>query len=92
MAKKIAKDWELAFSQQKPAWLDTPYKDVGFTGYKFRKLVRQYDIIVGYGGSAILPYVAGSKCFIAFEHGTIRELPESEKESDMLLMLSYAQK
>lgn len=50
--------------------------------------ITPYDLVVGYAYDGILPLLAG-KVYIAFEHGTIRNLPFENTVSGRLCRLVY---
>ncbi len=60
------------------------------TSIGLKPLFDQYDIIVMYATNPIFAYCAGVKNYIAYEHGTIRDMPYEENELGRLLLLSYA--
>ena len=53
-------------------------------------LFEQYDIVIGYATSCIYPYMAGYKNYIAFEHGTIRDIPYDDNDTGSATLLAYA--
>lgn len=55
-----------------------------------KPLLEQYDIVVAYADRPIFPYLAGIKNYIAFEHGTIRDMPYEENDWANLMLLAYA--
>lgn len=57
---------------------------------KWAELFQQYDIIQGYSTDPIYPLVAGRPYF-AFEHGTLREIPEHETSQGRCTALAYSQ-
>jgi len=56
--------------------------------YLYKKLFEYYDIVIGYGIDGILPLLAGKK-YIAFEHGTLRNLPFQNDDIGLRTLLSY---
>ncbi len=56
----------------------------------YKKLFDCYDIIIGYADTPILPYLAGVKNYIAFEHGSIRDLPYEDNDRGRLMLMAYA--
>lgn len=54
-----------------------------------RRLFSNYDLVHAYGAEPVLPLVAGSRPYIAFEHGTIRELPFEDSPLGRLTALAY---
>lgn len=67
-----------------------------FTGYThsglslWTKLFSYYDIIHGYSTDPIYPMLSGNKPFVAYEHGTIREIPFENNGVARLTSLAYA--
>ncbi len=55
---------------------------------KYIELFENYDIVIGYGVDGIYPLLAGKK-YIAFEHGTIRNLPFQNDDLGLRTLLSY---
>jgi glycosyltransferase involved in cell wall biosynthesis len=49
-----------------------------------------YDIVVAYADMPYIPYLAGLKNYIAFEHGSIRSMPYENNDHGCLMLLSYA--
>jgi len=56
-----------------------------------KRLFAEYDIVQGYGVSAIWPLLAGKRPYIAFEHGTIRSIPFVDSAVGRLTALAYHQ-
>ena len=56
--------------------------------YQYKKLFEHYDIVIGYGIDGLLPLLAGKK-YIAFEHGTLRNLPYQDDDIGLRTLLSY---
>lgn len=53
------------------------------------KLFDSYDIIQGYSTDPIYPMLAGEKSYVAYEHGTIRDIPFNDSNLGRLTALSY---
>lgn len=56
----------------------------------YRELMQEYDVVIAYADMPILPYLAGIKNYVAFEHGSIRDLPYQRDARGYLMLLSYA--
>ena len=55
-----------------------------------RRLFSGYDVVETYATHPILAYLAGSRApFVAFEHGTLRELPFEDNSRARLLAVAY---
>ncbi len=53
------------------------------------KIFEQYDLIQGYSSDPIYPMLIGKHPYIAFEHGTIRDLPFENSPIGRLTALAY---
>ncbi len=58
---------------------------------QWRELFTFYDLVIAYGAAPIIPYLAGSKNFVAYEHGTLRDLPFDGTLQGELIAASYAE-
>ena len=56
---------------------------------RWRELVEHYDVVVGYATDGIYPLLAGKHPFVAFEHGTIRNIPFADDVQGQLCALTY---
>lgn len=54
----------------------------------YKELFEYYDIVIGYGVDGMYPLLAGKK-YIAFEHGTIRNLPFQNNDLGLQALLAY---
>ncbi|MBD0329633.1 MAG: glycosyltransferase [Thermoleophilia bacterium] len=52
-------------------------------------LFARYDVVQAYATHPILAYLAGARPYVAFEHGTLRELPFEDTYRGRLLSLAY---
>lgn len=55
---------------------------------QFAEVFRHYDLIQGYATDGVYPMFAGSK-YVAFEHGTIRNIPFEDTPQGRLCALTY---
>ncbi len=58
---------------------------------KLRPLFDQYDIVQAYATTPILAWLSGVRPFVAYEHGTIRQLPFEETSDGVCLAGAYKQ-
>lgn len=56
-----------------------------------RQLLSRYDLVQAYGGNAQLPFIVGRLPYVAFEHGTLRELPWEDSSRGRLTALGFRQ-
>jgi glycosyltransferase involved in cell wall biosynthesis len=61
----------------------------GWTPGKLRHLFGHYDLVHAYGAEAILPFVAGTHPYVAWEHGTLRHLPFQPTPEGRLTASAY---
>jgi glycosyltransferase involved in cell wall biosynthesis len=55
----------------------------------WERLIRQYDLVVGYATDGIYPLMVGNAPYVAFEHGTIRNIPFEPTAQGRLCALTY---
>jgi len=55
----------------------------------FRRVQKQYDLVVGYSTDGLFPLFAGTRPYIAYEHGTIRSIPFEGDGQARLCSLTY---
>ncbi len=67
--------------------MDTPLLVAGV----LKSLFRHYDLIHCYATAPILPMLAGKQPYVAYEHGTIREIPFEATPIGRLTALAYAE-
>jgi glycosyltransferase involved in cell wall biosynthesis len=51
------------------------YQSHFFTQRRLDRLFSHYDVVIGYATSGFFPLISSTVPYIAYEHGTIRELP-----------------
>jgi glycosyltransferase involved in cell wall biosynthesis len=57
---------------------------------EWKRLFEMYDLIEAYSTDPILPMLAGNRPYIAYEHGTIRDIPFAADARGRLTSLAYA--
>jgi len=58
---------------------------------KWARLFKRYDLVVGYATDPIHPMLAQMRPYVAFEHGTIRDIPFERTPTGRLTSLAYAE-
>jgi len=53
------------------------------------KLFSRYDVIQAYATYTALPFIAGLKKYVAYEHGTIRSIPFQDTREGRMCMATY---
>lgn len=57
---------------------------------KLRRVLSFYDVVCCYGTNTYLPLIAGVNDYVAYEHGTIRDLPFQNSSIGRITALAYA--
>ena len=57
---------------------------------RWRALFRHYDCVIGYASDSIYALLSGKSCYVAFEHGTIRDIPFRPDPLGRYVALTYA--
>jgi hypothetical protein len=55
----------------------------------WRAVFKHYDMVIGYATDGILPLLAGHRPYLAYEHGTIRNIPFEPTPQSRLCALTY---
>jgi glycosyltransferase involved in cell wall biosynthesis len=55
----------------------------------WRPLLEQYDIVQAYSTDGVVPLLAGTEAWAAYEHGTLREIPFEDTPRGRLCALTY---
>jgi glycosyltransferase involved in cell wall biosynthesis len=92
--QKRAKDLIVDFSRRFP---DRPDQLTLFDLLPYRsilplwtELLQRYDLVEAYATDPILPMLCGYEPCVAYEHGTIREIPFDDSPTARLCALAYA--
>lgn len=56
---------------------------------QWREILPFYDLVMAYGPFPIIPYLAATPNYVAYEHGTLRDLPFTETVEAELITASY---
>lgn len=83
------------FSKHFPDRLDK-LTDTDLQGYrvyyeKWKKVIDFYDVVIGYSTDGIYPLIADKRPYIAFEHGTIRDIPFEKSAIGRIASIVYAE-
>jgi hypothetical protein len=65
------------------------YQSIFYDKTRLDRLFKHYDVVVGYALGGLYPLVSGEVPYIAYEHGTIRELPFTQTPAGDLCALIY---
>lgn len=58
---------------------------------RWRDLFRRYDLVICYGAEPILPWLAHDGPYMAYEYGTLRDLPFEDSDYGRMINAAYAQ-
>lgn len=62
----------------------------GATISRWRDLFRRYDLVMCYGAEPILPWLADDGPYLAYEYGTLRDLPFEDSDYGRSVNAAYA--
>jgi glycosyltransferase involved in cell wall biosynthesis len=57
---------------------------------RLRRLLAHYDFVIAYATDGIIPLLAGTVGYVAYEHGTIRRIPFDRNFQGRMCALTYA--
>ena len=60
------------------------------TSFLYKDLFERYDIVQAYAIDPVWPYLCGCQNYVAWEHGTLRDMPYEDNDRARLTLLSYA--
>ena len=86
--KKFSRRYAREFPSRVDKLSPQDYRDYLFILPLWKKLLRHYDFVIGYSTDGILPMFC-EKPFFAFEHGTLRDIPDQENRAGRLTSLAY---
>lgn len=58
--------------------------------HQWRSLIRMYDLVIAYATDPLIPMLVGERPYIAYEHGTIRDIPFEDSALGRMTALSYS--
>lgn len=56
---------------------------------RWARLCDQYDVVQAYATHPLIPYLCGATNYVAYEHGTLRQIPFEDSSQGRLTALSY---
>lgn len=87
-------DYKALLRQQFPQHADSfdfeQYASIYLKAQKFGELISCYDAVIGYSTDCTCPFFTNHTNYVAYEHGTIRELPFEDSEVGRTTLLAYA--
>ncbi|WHZ15576.1 MAG: hypothetical protein OJF52_002420 [Nitrospira sp.] len=83
--------FKAAFPERRDQLTSTDVSDPAYRGavQALAPLFAQYDIVQAYGLTPVFPMLDGHSTYIAFEHGTIRNIPFEDNRQGRLTALAY---
>ena len=87
--KRVIADFTKLFQDRKCEFGEMLDSYIG-TALLLRPVLKYYDVVFAYATNPIFMYLAGFKNYIAYEHGTIRDIPYEDNDLGRLMLLSYA--
>ena len=89
MLKKIENDFEKLFPDRTGTFGEKTIDYIKGASY-FIPILKYYDTVIAYATNPVWLYLAGYENYIAYEHGTIRDIPYEDNEFARLMLLAYA--
>jgi hypothetical protein len=87
-AKQLVKDFAKKFPEREDKLTENDLEDYKYVIALWRKLFSQYDIIHAYATDGIYPSLTHVP-YVAYEHGTIRNIPFEQTTQGRLCALTY---
>jgi glycosyltransferase involved in cell wall biosynthesis len=87
--RRICKEFEHAFPDRPDKMKAVEFRDYAATFPRWAKLFEQYDLVCGYATDGMYPMLTGNVPYVAFEHGTIRNIPFEPTPQGRLCALTY---
>lgn len=87
--KRIRKDFKELFPDRECEFGDET-RNLIRGAESFRKIVNEYDCVIAYATNPVWMYLIDFEQYIAYEHGTIRDMPYENNEFARLMLLAYA--
>lgn len=87
-AAELISNFTVAFSSRSDKLSSSDLDTYRLVTSKWRELFNFYDLVQAYSTDPILPLLTGNR-YIAFEHGTIRNIPYENTTQGRLCALSY---
>jgi glycosyltransferase involved in cell wall biosynthesis len=87
--RRICKEFEHAFPDRPDKLKAVEFRDYAATVPRWAKLFEKYDLVCGYATDGMYPMLTGNVPYVAFEHGTIRNIPFEPTPQGRLCALTY---
>ena len=87
--RRICREYAAAFPQDPAPLRPSDFLTYGYSFPRWQELFRQYDLVTGYATDGIYPMLDGTVPYIAYEHGTIRNIPFEPTTQGRLCALTY---
>jgi glycosyltransferase involved in cell wall biosynthesis len=85
---QLAREWAELFPQREPLRIEEMDRLL-FGWRQFSRLLPHYDLVQAYATDPIWPLLCDYKPYVAYEHGTLRNLPEERSLMAQLTALAY---
>ena len=89
--RELCEQFSVLFPDRPDKLRPIELQDFGFQHALWVELIGHYDVVVGYATDGIYPLLAGNVPYVAFEHGTIRNIPFQPTLQGRLCALTYCQ-
>lgn len=87
--KRICREFYEVFPERTDRLVPTDFVQLVHIFPRWAALFHQYDLVVGYATDGQYPMIVGDVPYVAFEHGTIRNIPFEPTLQGRLCALTY---
>ena len=85
----ILGEFERAFPERADRLAPDEVENWQFNVERWKKLLARYDVVQGYGTDVIRPYVARTRPYVGYEHGTLRDFTLGDDPTHRMTALAY---
>jgi glycosyltransferase involved in cell wall biosynthesis len=87
--RRVCRQFQEAFPEREDRLRLADFRDYAFSFPRWARLLAHYDLVVGYATDGLYPMLVGGRPYVAFEHGTIRNIPFEPTLQGRLCALTY---
>ncbi len=88
--RELAEYFRRRFPEREDALTVEELTPFGFQAEAIGRLIRHYDLVQAYAADPIFAAISDTRPFVAFEHGTLRELPFQDSTLGRITAVGYA--
>lgn len=88
-AATLARRFKALFPDRADRMSAGDYADYAAQTPAWRRLLEHYDVVQAYSTDGVIPLLAGTQAWAAYEHGTLREIPFEPTPRGRLCAITY---